>query len=259
MDYRRRTELACDHWLLDRLEDLFRDMPPRCASVQELATRLGAMAGVPFVVAVLAAERGEPSSSVLERHVLELLSGHAVAYLAALRHTEPGLEKRAQWEAAWAQQRLQDTGELVELIPAPPDYDRTDYQDSATFRHRGKLDVVTEPFIIYRREGDAESRYGWAGWTPVQQGEALVALVEQCQDEGQVAEHLAPLLAGILELVPWMPSWHGATPAPGTAAETFLLRVQHEAGRVGLDFSVLRAWRPSDRDQRRQGTGDHRS
>jgi hypothetical protein len=258
MDYARRTALACERWLLDRLEELFRDTPARCASVQELASRLGAMAGVPFVASMLAQERGDLSAAALEKCVVELVSGNAVPYLAALRHTGPGLEKRARWEAAWALQRRQDAGELVASIPVPPSYDRTDYRDASIFRHRGKLDIVTERFIAYPREGDAEPRYGWAGWTPVQQAEALVALVERCQDEGRAAEHFVPLLAGIMELLSWMPSWDGAVPAPGSAAETFQLRVQHEAGLLGLNIESLRAWRPSGRDRPAQGQGNHR-
>jgi hypothetical protein len=259
MDYERRTELAWELWLLDRLEDVFRDMPPRCASVRELASRFGTMAGVPLVVAMLAQERGEISAAVLEKCIVELVSGHAVPYLAALRHTESGLRKRAQWEAAWALQRRQDAGRPVLPIPVPPFYDRTDYRDASTYRYRGKLDVATERFIAYPREGEPEPRYGWGGWTPAQQAEALVALVDQCRDEGRVTEHFASLLAGILELVWWMPSWHGAVPVPGSAAETFQVRVLHEADRLGLDIERLQAGRPSSQDRPKQGQGNDRS
>lgn len=249
MDYARRTKLACENWLLDRLEEIFRDMPPRCASVQELASRLGAMAGVPFVASVLVRERGELSAAVLERRISELVSGDAVPYLGALRHTEPGLEKRAQWEAAWALQRRRDAWERVVSIPVPPLYNRTDYRDASTFRHRGKLDVAAERFIVYPGESDGEPRYGWAGWTSVQQAEVLVALVKRCEDEGRPAEYVAPLLAGIMELVSWIPSWDGAVPARGSAAETFHLRVTYEVGRLGLNIEALQAWRPSGRDR----------
>lgn len=257
-DYERRTELACERWLLDRMEEVFRDAPARCASVAELASRFSALAGVPTVVALLSRERGELSSGVLERRVGELLSGHAVPYLAALRHTERGLEKRAQWEAAWELLRRQDPGEPMVSIPIPPFYDQADYRDATTFLHRGKLDVATERFIAYPGEGDRETRYGWAGWTPVQQAEMLVALVEQCRDrdEGRAAGPLTPLLAGISELVLWMPAWDGAVPTSGSAAEIFHLRVQNEARRLGLDAMALRAWRPANRKQVR---GSHRA
>ena len=244
LDYRRRTELACEAWLLDRLERAFRDLPPRSMAVQELSSPFGAIPGVAIVVAVLAEERGELSGLAFERHVAKLLSAHAVPYLAALRHTESGLEKRAQWEAVWTLQRRQDAGESVDSIPVPPYYSQTDYRDASTFLHRGRLDVPAERFIAYPAEDYAETRYGWAGWTPVQQAEVLAALVEQCQDVGKPAQHLAPFLAGILELVPWMPSWHGAVPVDGSAAQAFQLRVQDVAGRLELD-KVLEAWRPS--------------
>jgi hypothetical protein len=247
LDYRRRTELACEAWLLDGLERAFRDLPPRSMAVQELSSPFGAIPGVAIVVAVLAEERGELSGLAFERHVAKLLSAHAVPYLAALRHTESGLEKRAQWEAVWALQRRQDAGESVDSIPVPPYYSQTDYRDASTFLHRGRLDVPAERFIAYPAEDGAEPRYGWAGWTPVQQAEALVALVEQCQGVGKPAQHLAPFLAGILELVPWMPSWHGAVPVDGSAAQTFQLRVQDFARRLELNRKALQAWRPSGR------------
>ena len=249
MDYARRTKLVCERWLLDRLEEIFRDRPPRCASVQDLASDLGAVTGVPFVAAKLVQERGELSAAVFVKCVVEIVSGHAVPYLAALRHTEPGLEKRAQWEAAWALQRRQDAGEIVAPISVPPLYDRTDYRDASTFCHRGRLDVATERFITYPGEGDSEPHYGWAGWTPIQQAEVLVALVNRCQDEGKPAEHVAPLLAGIMELVSWIPSWDGAVPAPGSAADSLQARVRQEASRLGQDIEALRAWRPSRRDR----------
>jgi hypothetical protein len=227
--------------------------------MEALSSVFSAVPGVASVVATLAGERGELSGAAFERHIASLLSAHAVPYLAALRHTEPGLEKRAQWEDVWALQRRQDAGEPVNSVSVPLAYSQADYRDASTFLHRGKLDVPAERFIAYPAEEDAEPRYGWAGWTPVQQAETLAALVEQCQDAGKPVQHFAPLLAGILELVPWMPSWHGATPVEGSAAQIFQLRVQDVARRLKLDGNALQAWRPSGRLLRNRRQGSRRS
>jgi hypothetical protein len=164
------------------------------------------------------------------------------------------MAKRAQWEESWSLLRRQDAGDPVPSIPPPPLYSRSDYLDASFFAHRGKLDVPTERFIVYPIEGDATPRYGWAGWTPVQQAEALVVLIERCQAEDRAAEHSIPLLAGIQELVSWMPSWDGTVPEAGSAAETFQVRMRNEAGRLGLAIETLRRLAGQERREQSKET-----
>jgi hypothetical protein len=80
---------------------------------------------------------GEAASGLLGR----LLTDDSVSFLAAHRHTESGLEKRAAWERVWSLQRAEDRGEKVPPFDPPPKYDQKDYRDATTWRLRGKLDV----------------------------------------------------------------------------------------------------------------------
>ena len=132
--------------------------------------------------------------------VVELVTKEAVPYLAALRYTDAGLEKRAEWERVWELQRQEDAIDaLCELpeddpqrltpeqakarkqvevgdIPVPPKYKRTDFRKGEYWSLRGKLDVPKERFISYpgcERGADPTPVIGWAGWDHLQQAQAL--------------------------------------------------------------------------------------
>jgi hypothetical protein len=151
------------------------------------------------------------------------MTGHiedaAVPFLAALRHTDAGLEKRAAWERTWDLQRREDAGEQVGDILVPPKYDQK----------------------------DKEPLYGWAGWTHLQQAQALAALYKQRRDEGWKSDRLTPMLAGLLELLPWVKQWHNEPSAEfeglrlGDYFESYL---DTECRELGLTHDDLRAWRP---------------
>jgi hypothetical protein len=182
------------------------------------------------------------------------MTGHiedaAVPFLAALRHTDAGLEKRAAWERTWDLQRREDAGEQVGDILVPPKYDQKDYRDATYWRLRGKLDVPKERFISYpgcESDEDKEPLYGWAGWTHLQQAQALAALYKQRRDEGWKSDRLTPMLAGLLELLPWVKQWHNEPSAEfeglrlGDYFESYL---DTECRELGLTHDDLRAWRP---------------
>jgi hypothetical protein len=84
---------------------------------------------------------------------------------------------------------------------------------SQYWRNRGKLDVPKERFISYPglgRDGDPTELLGWAGWDHLAQARALAAVyLDRRQQAGWPAERLLPLLAGLLELEPWLQQWHG--------------------------------------------------
>lgn len=243
--YRDRTAAACERWLLDRLEDIFHVQPPRCLSAEELAARLDTSPGARPVIETW--NQRSRREWTVDQGTRELLFEHAVPYLAALRHTETGLEKRAAWELAWALQRREDAGEQVSPEAVPPRYDRKDYRDAVSFRHRGKLDVPTERFIVYpdARQDEQDTLYGWAGWTPTERVEALMALVEQRRrEDGWESTRLVPLLAGVLELVFWMPSWHGTELQPGSEAVRALQWLEMETQALAVKMEALRKWRP---------------
>jgi len=177
-----------------------------------------------------------------------------VPFLASLRHTDSGLEKHAQWERVWCLQRAEDRGETVPPFDPPPKYDQKDYRDPTTWRLRGKLDVPKERFISYpgcESDEDKEPVYGWAGWTHLEQAQALAALYQKRKtEESWGKDRLTPMLAGILELVPWVKQWHNEPSAEfgglrlGDYFEGF---VDGECHALGLTQEDLRAWRPAER------------
>jgi len=66
--------------------------------------------------------------------VAELMKAEAVPYLAALRYTDPGIRKHAQWLQTWELQRREDAGEDVGAFPVPPKYTKADFRDSSGSR-----------------------------------------------------------------------------------------------------------------------------
>ncbi len=162
--------------------------------------------------------------AVSNQEAISILDIDAVPYLARLRYTEKGLEKRAAWERTWELQRREDEnarkkaegrwgpGDVeVGAIPVPPKYDPKDFKDPAYYRLRGKLDVPKERCISYpgcESDDDKQPLYGWAGWNHLQQAQALAALYEDRKREGWTKERLAPMLEGLRELLPWLKQWH---------------------------------------------------
>ncbi|MCC6553052.1 MAG: BREX-2 system adenine-specific DNA-methyltransferase PglX [Polyangiaceae bacterium] len=243
----RRAREACQAWLLDRIEEVLRAQEaPRGESPGALAARLSAVPGARAVAAVHAGTEDVD----FEQLTGALLLGCAVPYLAALRHPEAGLEKRAAWEETWRVQRLQDAGGQAEA-PVPPRYEPRDYRDAVTWRLRGRLDVPIERFIAYPHAG-AEGTgpmYGWAGWDAGQRAEALRALYEARKREGWGAPRLLPLLAGLLELAPWIEPWQSGA---GAAIERM---VEQEARSLGVAVEDLRGRRGDHSGGRGRGPG----
>ena len=136
-------------------------------------------------------------------------------------------------------------------IPVPPKYGSADFFKGDYWRLRGKLDVPKERFILYpgaERDADPTPVVAWAGWDHLQQAQALSAhYVRMQEQEGWSAERLTPLLAGLLELVPWLRQWHNALdPAYGQRAvgDYFAGFVDEEARRLGFTLDAVRAWTP---------------
>ena len=181
----------------------------------------------------------------------------AVPHAASLRLTDAGMEKRALWERTWDLQRREDDGEKLNVpIPIPPKYDQKDYRDPVFWRLRGKLDVPKERFISYpgaERDDDKSPLIGWAGWDHLQRAHALAALYQERKEEAWTKDRLVPLLAGLLELVPWLKQWHNEPAASfggQKLGDYFAQYVESEARENGLTLDDLRAWRPPERSKR---------
>lgn len=183
--------------------------------------------------------------------ISELMKQSGVPYLAALRYSDSGLAKRADWNDVWELQRREDAGAVVD-IPVPPKYDSKDFRDAIYWRLRGKLDVPKEHFISYpgaEKDDDRNPFFGWAGWNHLQQATALAGLYhERKTEDGWPADRLTPLLAGLLELVPWLKQWHNEPndelggEGPGDWYERY---VEAESRSLGKSLQDLCEWRPA--------------
>lgn len=180
----------------------------------------------------------------------QLVAGAAVPFLAALRYKTSGLRKRAIWERVWDLQRTEDRNGTRQDIPVPPRYASSDFRSQATWKLRGKLDVPKERFVLYpgaERGADPSAVVGWAGWSHREQALALATRIFDLRArENPDAERLTPLLAGLLELLPWIHQWHpDADPdyggPPGAYFESWL---DHQLAELALTRESLRVWRP---------------
>ena len=153
----------------------------------------------------------------------EIIADEHVPFLAAYRYKPSGLDKRAQWERTWDLQREEDaTGKRLD-IAVPPKYPGADFQKQSYWRHRGKLDVPKERFISYpgaSPDSDKDSLLlGWAGWDHKDQATALIGLIDdRSTTDGWDTDRLTPLLAGLLEVMPWVHQWHNEMTRPSARA-----------------------------------------
>ena len=293
---------ALREWLLLRLEVTLATVPlsasaeerrgitPGLTSCAHLADKIRTD-GAFMEVATL--YRGRPDFDITEL-VVELVESESVPFLPVLSYNESGLRKRAIWEQVWNFQRREDAIEAevrgqgaatggeahiqteikrhqkqeVGDIPVPPKYDGKDFASTTFWRLRGKLDVPKERFIGYphcNRDADRTPVIGWAGWDHLQQAQAVAGYYERMRtNEGWSDERLLPLLAGVLELLPWLLQWHNALdPQYGMGLGDFFRSfVEEEARRMGKTLDEVRAWQPPATKggrQRKSRTGNSRT
>lgn len=244
-------QAALREWLLARLESpaywpTSVEQPPQLTSISRLAD--AARLDADFMqMAELYAGHADFDPSQL---VAQLVVRESVPFLPALRYTEAGLRKRTQWEDTWALQRREDAGEAVGNIPVPPKYKSTDFLKTDVWRLRGGLDVPKERWISYpgcERGADGSLVIAWAGWNHLQQATALAGYYLDMKDnEGWPPERLQPLLAGLLELVPWLEQWHNEVdPVYGERMGHYYKGfVAEEARAQGFTLDDLKAWKP---------------
>lgn len=242
---------ALRDWLLDRLESPHlwpstADRPAQLTTVNRLADAVRTDAAFMEIAELYAGHSGFDLTQV----VAELVAGESVPALPVQRYTDTGLRKRSQWEDTWMLQRREDAGEKVGKIPVPPKYQSKDFLKTDFWRLRGGLDVPKERWVCYpgcERGADASLPIAWAGWNHLQQATALAAYyLEMKENEGWEAARLQPLLAGLLELVPWLEQWHNdIDPAYGERMGTYYRGfVNEEARTLGFTLDDLRDWRP---------------
>lgn len=171
--------------------------------------------------------------------VEKLVLAQSVPSLPGQRYKPPGLRSRIEWEKTWKMQRAEDKVEeevrsqnpeaieeelktmirkaqleKVGEIPVPPKYKSSDFLKTPFWKLRGKLDVPKERWTVYPgMEGghDGSPVIAWAGWDHAQQAEALTEFYQMAKDTwAWTPERLAPLLAALKELLPWLHQWHNA-------------------------------------------------
>ncbi|RJF84178.1 BREX-2 system adenine-specific DNA-methyltransferase PglX [Azospirillum cavernae] len=141
--------------------------------------------------------------------------------------------------------------EKVGDILPPPKYRSADFQRADYWRLRGGLDVAKERFISYpgaAKDSDGTLAIAWAGWDHLQQARALSAhYLTLKEQEGWPADRLAPLLLGLLDLVPWLRQWHNDVDPTYDArmGDHFDDFVTTEARDLSLTLETLRGWTPS--------------
>ncbi len=162
--------------------------------------------------------------------------------------------------SAWIAQKLaaeikrhQDERKAAEVgpIPVPPKYKSSDFLKADFWRLRGGLDVPKERFVSFpgaERGADGSLPIAWAGWNHLQLATALAGYYVDMKDtEGWEPARLQPLLAGLLELVPWLEQWHNdLDPVFGERMGTYYKGfVTEEAHALGFTLDDLRAWKPA--------------
>lgn len=160
---------------------------------------------------------------------------------------------------AWVKQQLDN--EFVPLrkarkaaeigtIPVPPKYQSKDFLKADVWRLRGGLDVPKERWVSYpgcERGSDGSLVIAWAGWNHLQQATAVAAYYLDMKDnDGWEPARLQPLLASLLELVPWLEQWHNEVdPVYGERMGHYYKGfVTDEARALGFTLDDLRAWKP---------------
>ena len=140
--------------------------------------------------------------------------------------------------------------EEIGAIPVPPKYKMPDFQQTDYWRLRGGLDVPKERFVSFPSaapDADGTLAVLWAGHLHLPRAQALATLiVERREQDGWPAPRIAPLLAGLLELVPWLLQWHNDLDQDSglRMGDYYADFVAIQARELGLTLDDLRGWTP---------------
>jgi hypothetical protein len=267
---------ALERWLLDRLEaeDLWPRDPqpaPRLRSTREL---VDALSGDETFRRALDLYAGTGSDA--HAATVALVQQASAPYLDSLTYAESGMRKRAVWRDTWALQRREDAidaeigremagaspesirreqalrkAQEVGKIPIPPEYKIQDFRDASVWKLRGPLDVRKERFISFpglERANDSGSpMLLWAGYDAKARALALTGYIYELQQrEGADPARLAPALAGLDEMLPWVHQWHpDVDDELGMSTGDYLQGLlDAQLAQHGLTISEVREWQP---------------
>jgi hypothetical protein len=196
---------------------------------------------------------------VSSRAALEALEEHRKQYVAKAREFDSKVYELCKSDAGYqaAVRELESIPEDPE-IAVPPKYTSADFQKSDYWRLRGKLDVPKERWVSFPHcEGpDGTLMIAWAGYDHLQLARAISAYFVDVKERlgGADDPRLVPLLACLIELLPWLKQWHNEPDAAfdglrmGDYFEGF---VTEEARALGKTIPELKAWTPPARTARR--------
>ncbi|WP_329787393.1 BREX-2 system adenine-specific DNA-methyltransferase PglX [Lentzea sp. DG1S-22] len=257
-EWEKKEAEALRTWLLGRCEKV--DMwfgrregmkQPRALTVSQLADQFKDDADMHSVAQLYATDHLKKRDLTLAQILEQVIADQHVPYLAAMRYKDSGLRKRQQWEETWELQREEDrTGKRLD-IAVPPKYTSADFKKTSYWSQRGKLDVPKERFISYpdaNPDSDPTLLLGWAGWDHKDQAQALVNIVNDRTDQaGWGTDKIQPLLAGLLEAMPWVKQWHGEYDDEwgGNPAEEYQAFLDGQRAKHQLTEDDLRGWRPA--------------
>jgi len=212
--------------------------------------------------------------------VTELVASEAVPALPVERYKPSGLLHRKQWERTWELQRAEDAidarvtlpdGDPEKIsadeaarekqkqvgdIPVPPKYAQADFLPGPFWRLRGKLDVPKERFVSFPHvtTADGTALVAWAGSDHLQLAKAVSGLYVDIRDRQGTQDdpRLFPLIAVLVELLPWLKQYHGdIDPEFGISmADSFASFVATEGQRLGKSVADLAAWTPPPKAKR---------
>ena len=173
--------------------------------------------------------------------------------------TDEAVEAKTDSLVAAEQKRRKEAE--VGRIPVPPKYKTADFQHVDMWRLRGGLDVPKERFVSF--PGAAPDTDGtlpvlWAGHLHLPRAQALATwIMERRERDAWPAARLTPLLAGLLELVPWLRQWHnGIDEETGLRMGDYYAEfVADQARTLGLTLDDLRCWTPPAPVRRGRGPG----
>ncbi|MEQ9408744.1 MAG: BREX-2 system adenine-specific DNA-methyltransferase PglX [Fuerstiella sp.] len=288
-----QVQKALKSWLLDRLESYFdfdgrmNDEGTPTATLDIGLTSIGQLADAarkdPQFLEVGEVYRDDAAFDV-QRLVEELVQAEHVPLLPVLRYKPPGLRKRQEWEHTWELQRQEDVIDArttlpkddpefltqdqakdlkqreVGDIPVPPKYKSSDFISSGGARYwslRGKLDVPKERWISFPHcEGpDGTLMIAWAGYDHLQLARAISSYYVDVQERlgGRDDPRLIPLLACLIELLPWLKQWHNEVdPEFGVPmGDYFDGFVTEEARNLGVTAAEVIAWEPPKKSTRK--------
>jgi hypothetical protein len=212
--------------------------------------------------------------------VTELVASESVPALPVERYKPSGLLKRKQWERTWELQRAEDAidarinlpdsdpkkistdaaarekQKTVGDIPVPPRFSRNDFLPGPYWTLRDELDVPKERFVSFPNviTADGTPLVAWAGSEHLQLAKAVSGLYVDIRDRQGTQDdpRLFPLLAVLVDLLPWLKQYHGdIDPEFGISmADSFASFVATEGQRLGKSINDLSAWTPPPKAKR---------